>query len=187
MVNITQRLLFLFISLPSWCSGFVVTSPRRIGARRVLRVFSAPHRSSASLEAIWERALCLQRAGDSAKAIEEYELLVAAAEASGAPPASLSEAHINMGQLKARLGDRQGARDHIHTALETRSLATAHINLALLELADGEEAGCMSTDALNAAIKHCKRALSAEESNEESLEMARKILADAQRALGKGV
>ena len=94
-----------------------------------------------------------QRAGAMQEAMAEYELLISAATSSGAPPESLAEVYTNLGQLKAKSGDRSRARELFKLALDTRSLATAHTNLALLDLAEGGSSpGMVSVPALRSGI-----------------------------------
>ena len=70
----------------------------------------------------------------------EYELFLASAEDVGAPPESVAEVHVNMGQIAVRQKDPAGARGHFNEALERRELSVASVNLALLTLSEGQAA-----------------------------------------------
>ena len=179
--------LYTLLLLASFSSALVlhpwVHNSRR-GSLVRLKSEAFSSLSSSSLQNIWERALMQQRAGAMQEAMAEYELLISAATSSGAPPESLAEVYTNLGQLKAKSGDRSRARELFKLALDTRSLATAHTNLALLDLAEGGSSpGMVSVPALRSAKEHCERALVAEEKDDRSISMETKILEDCRRAL----
>ena len=81
-----------------------------------------------------------------------------------------------MGILYAQHRDRSAARKSFERALEYRPLAAAHVNLALLCLAEGSAAaaaeglqGSMPVSAVHAAKEHC---LSAIELNNDEMSVA---------------
>jgi len=75
-------------------------------------------------------------------------------------------------------------------ALSHRSLATAHVNLALLSLAEGDSSGplgerTVAVSTLHEAKLHCENALASSDCGEvgETWAMATKILSDVQKTL----
>ena len=164
-------------------NGATWVSPREM---RNLRTYSSCDggENSMSLTGIWERALLQQRAGNTVSAMREYNLFLAAAAECNVPAASLAEVHVNMGQLMCRMGDSASAREHFISACEHRSLATAHVNLVLLTLADGSNdklPGKIEHTVLNEAKKHAEAALVADERDDRSVEVALKIIKDISR------
>jgi tetratricopeptide (TPR) repeat protein len=147
--------------------------------------------SSFSLSKIFNTALALHQSGDHHEAVVQYELFLEAAKSVGAPDESLAEVHCNLGQIKARKGDRFGAKESFMEALRHRSLATAHVNLALLLLAEGETqiSGSKKSvliSVLEDARDHCEAAIaSVDGTSERTVETAKRIVADISRALTK--
>eukprot|EP00614_Pseudopedinella_elastica_P008321 CAMPEP_0172588864 /NCGR_PEP_ID=MMETSP1068-20121228/7705_1 /TAXON_ID=35684 /ORGANISM="Pseudopedinella elastica, Strain CCMP716" /LENGTH=154 /DNA_ID=CAMNT_0013384321 /DNA_START=141 /DNA_END=605 /DNA_ORIENTATION=- len=138
--------------------------------------------------AIWNSALVKQRAGQYAEAEADYNIFLASAEQIDAPPGSVAEVHVNLGQIRARQADRAGARAHFLEALRFRNLGSAHVNLALLALAEGQAApGRMDARALEEALWHCEAALQAGDSGGGQVKsIAEKIMGDALKSFPEG-
>jgi tetratricopeptide (TPR) repeat protein len=139
---------------------------------------------------LFNSALMFQRAGIHEDAARDYELFLSVAKEVGAPEEAVAEVHVNLGQCKARLGDRKAAKHHFMEALEKRDLATARVNLALLILADGqsrEVPGTVLVSSLQEAIDQCNSALKVVDKNDErTRNTAERIIRDAMNALPTG-
>lgn len=113
------------------------------------------------LSARFQRAVVLQRAGDHQSALREYQTFIKAAEQCDVSPEMYAEVHVNIGAVYSKLGDRGEARRNFEIALRYRQLGSAHVNLALLALAEGR----MVRDpregvkALKEAEGHCRKAV----------------------------
>jgi len=136
-----------------------------------------------TLQSTFEAALAHQRAGDSDGALARYELFVQAAEQCDIPPLTYAEVLVNMGTIYAKRRDKERARGFFKRALGLRELGSAHLNLALLELAAGGEArtGQMPIDVLERAEWHCKRAIALRD-EPGSFAVAQRVLQDIQRS-----
>ena len=136
------------------------------------------------LSSRFQRAVVLQRAGDHISALKEYETFIKAAESCDVSPELYAEVHVNMGAIYTKLKDRNEARDNFQKALRYRELGSAHVNLALLALADGQ----MSRDpsdgikALKEARMHCLQALEIDD-DVHSMNGARRLLKDVENML----
>ncbi len=138
------------------------------------------------LSARFQRAVVLQRAGDHTSALKEYETFVKAAEQCEISPSTYAEVRVNMGAIYAKLRRREEARESFEIALKYRDIGSAHVNLALLILAEGQQ----STDprvgirALNEAKEHCETAV---ELNDDvhSVNGATRLLGDIEKMLSQ--
>uniref|UniRef100_A0A7S3QIZ4 MalT-like TPR region domain-containing protein n=1 Tax=Chaetoceros debilis TaxID=122233 RepID=A0A7S3QIZ4_9STRA len=113
------------------------------------------------LSSKFQRAVVLQRAGDYSSALEEYETFVKAAKSCDVSPEKYAEVHVNMGAVYMRLGKRKEAKINFEVALKYRKIGNAHVNLALLTLAEGQKS-VNPTDGINAlkeAEDHCRIAV----------------------------
>jgi tetratricopeptide (TPR) repeat protein len=143
---------------------------------------------SSSLLTQFHLGVARQRAGDTNGALEAYDVFVRAAEEHGAPPHTFSEVLVNMGILYVQRRDRSAARKSFERALECRPLSAAHVNLALLCLAEGSAAAAaeglqssMPVSAVLAAKEHCLKAI-ALNNDERSVATAERLLQEmAQR------
>jgi tetratricopeptide (TPR) repeat protein len=90
------------------------------------------------LSSRFQRAVVLQRAGDHRSALTEYQTFIKAAESCDVSPELYAEVHVNMGAIYTKLKDRNKAKQNFQKALFHRQLGSAHVNLALLALADGQ-------------------------------------------------
>ena len=107
------------------------------------------------LDRIFRRGVALQRAGDGAGCLREYERFLKAAEHHGADPSLYAEVHANVGAMHAaeavrkntgptavgrRAELRRKARGSLSEAVRCRpGLGPAWVNLALLTLSEGRE------------------------------------------------
>jgi len=113
------------------------------------------------LSSRFQRAVVLQRAGDHESALREYQLFVKAAEQCDVSPDLYAEVRVNMGAVFMKIKDRYEAKRNFELALQLRDMGSAHVNLALLALAEGQ----MSNDprdgvrALKEAEGHCRKAV----------------------------
>ena len=115
------------------------------------------------LDRIFRRGVALQRAGDGAGCLREYERFLKAAEHHGADPSLYAEVHANVGAMHAaeavrkntgptavgrRAELRRKARDSLSEAVRYRpGLGSAWVNLALLTLSEGRETATTTTTA----------------------------------------
>jgi len=136
------------------------------------------------LSSKFQRAVVLQRAGDHLSALKEYQIFVKAAEQCDVSPEMYAEVHVNMGAIYTKLKDRIEARNNFETALKYREMGSAHVNLALLALAEGQ----VSTDprdgmdALKEAEGHCRKAVELDD-DVHSVNGATRLLGDIEKML----
>jgi tetratricopeptide (TPR) repeat protein len=142
---------------------------------------------SSSLSAQFRLGVTKHRAGDADGALEAYEVFISAAEEHGTTSHTFAEVLVNMGALHAQRRDRSAARASFERALECRPLSSAHVNLALLSLAEGSAAasadgmqGTMPVNAVRAAKEHCRSAIELGD-DERSVAMAERLLGDMAR------
>lgn len=140
-----------------------------------------------TLQSTFETALAYQRAGDPDGALARYELFVQAAEQVEIPPLTYAEVLVNMGAIYAKRRDTERAREFFERALRLRELSSAHLNLALLELAAGSarREGQMPVEALVSAERHCRRAIALGD-DPSSFAMAQRVLRDIERSKAGG-
>ena len=170
---------------------------RLVESRRVIAAYlqaddqggmeTGTYAESSSLLGQFRLGLTKQRAGDADGALDAYEVFVNAAQEYGAPPHTFAEVLVNMGILHAQRRHHMAARASFERALECRPLASAHVNLALLCLAEGSAAakaegllGSMPVNALHAAKEHCWSAIELND-DERSVETAERLLGDMAR------
>jgi len=159
-------------------------APQRGRAQRADIRLSAPEPDlGSSLQSTFDTALALQRAGDPAGALARYELFVQAAEQCDVPPVTYAEVLVNMGTIYARRQEAVPARDLFERALRSRDIGSAHLNLALLDLAAGAEpiSGHMRIDVLERAEKHCRRTIELRD-DPNSFAVAQRVLRDIERS-----
>jgi len=136
------------------------------------------------LSSRFQRAVVLQRAGDHRSALTEYQTFIKAAESCDVSPELYAEVHVNMGAIYTKLKERNKAKQNFQKALFHRQLGSAHVNLALLALADGQ----MSRDprdgisALREARMHCLKALEIDD-DAHSTNGATRLLKDVENML----
>eukprot|EP00622_Pseudochattonella_farcimen_P007316 FR743276.1.p1 GENE.FR743276.1~~FR743276.1.p1 ORF type:complete len:235 (+),score=19.47 FR743276.1:46-705(+) len=148
---------------------------------------------SETLTALFNKGLTKQRSGDHVGAQTDYELFLASADEVGVPEGTVAEVHVNLGQIRVRAGDLDGAKGHFRKALESREVSAARVNLALLAMMEGQrkartvekQSGMIELECLETAIRESEKALEANDGDQRSSAMAAKILADAQRALNE--
>ena len=140
-----------------------------------------------SLLAQFNLGLTRQRAGDADGALEAYSVFIAGAEDSGAPPYTFAEAHANVGIIQAQQRDHAAARASFERALSYRPLGSAHVNLALVCLAEGAAAaaedgrsGSIPVDMVKEATEHCRAALALDD-DPNSVATAERLLGDMMR------
>jgi tetratricopeptide (TPR) repeat protein len=173
-VAVTAIALMPIISRPA----ALVASPRA-----VIRACTLEPDLGSSLQSTFEMALAHQRAGDPDGALARYELFVQAAEQVAIPPLTYAEVLVNMGTIYAKRRNSARAREFFERALRLRELSSAHLNLALLELAAGSESrkGQMPVEALVNAERHCQRAIFLGD-DPSSFAMAQQVLHDIERS-----
>lgn len=171
----------------SWAGPGTPSSHRRQQQHAALRVRlcgNGPEGLGSSLKSTFEAGLTLQRAGDERGALGKYELFVQAAEQCDVPPLTYAEVLVNMGTIFARRRDRARAQEFFAQALRSREIGSAHLNLALVELADAAEAsrasGRMPQEALDKAAAHCRRAIELRD-DPNSIGRAQSVLCDIER------
>lgn len=136
------------------------------------------------LSARFKRAVVLQRAGEHMSALKEYEIFVQAAEQCEVSPKTYAEVLVNIGAIYTKLKQKDEARKHFETALNHREIGSAHVNLALLTLSEGQ----LSSDptvilkALNDAKEHCKKAIDLDD-DIHSVNGATRLLGDIKKML----
>eukprot|EP00322_Chrysochromulina_rotalis_P019878 CAMPEP_0115839370 /NCGR_PEP_ID=MMETSP0287-20121206/6218_1 /TAXON_ID=412157 /ORGANISM="Chrysochromulina rotalis, Strain UIO044" /LENGTH=197 /DNA_ID=CAMNT_0003292943 /DNA_START=17 /DNA_END=610 /DNA_ORIENTATION=- len=140
-----------------------------------------------SLLAQFQLGLAQQRADDTDGALETYDIFISAAEEHGASPHTFSEVLVNRGIIFAHRQDNAEARASFERALENRPLGSAHVNLALLCLAEGAanaasqgQSGSMPVSAVQAATDHCRSALELND-DARSVATAERLLGDMAR------
>jgi len=164
---------WVLLALAGTADAYAMTIPQSASGRCqicVSRPRSAAVRlqetESTSLLTHFNLGLARQRAGDAEGALEAYQFFVDVASSNGAPAHTFAEVLVNMGVLRAQQRDRVAARASFEQALELRPMAAAHVNLALICLADGastakEEgvSGSMPVSAVLNAKEHCRAAI----------------------------
>mmetsp|Transcript_33619 Transcript_33619/g.108631 ORF Transcript_33619/g.108631 Transcript_33619/m.108631 type:complete len:186 (+) Transcript_33619:15-572(+) len=155
--------------------------------RALIRACTLEPDLGSTLQSTFERALAHQRASDLDGALARYELFVQAAEQVDIPPLTYAEVLVNMGAIYAKRQDSARARDFFERALRLRDLSSAHVNLALLELAAGSESrkGQMPVEALVNAERHCRRAIALGD-DPSSFATAQRVLQDIERSKAGG-
>lgn len=131
------------------------------------------------LSARFQRAVVLQRAGDHMGALKEYETFIKAAESCDVDQEAFAEVHVNVGAINFKLKNMAEAKRNFQKALSFREMGSAHINLALLALAEGKASIDPSDgiDALKTAQIHCQRVLQLND-DKAAVPMAEKLLRD---------
>ena len=110
-------------------------------------------RDTLSLRAQFEKALTLQRCGDTDAALEEYETFVSAAQQFEIAPAMYADVLSNMGALHLRRGERADARRYFEDSLRQRETSSTLVNLAILLFAEPNLVSLLE------AAKRCRAAL----------------------------
>jgi tetratricopeptide (TPR) repeat protein len=136
------------------------------------------------LNALFQRAVVLQRAGYQQEALDQYQLFIKAATQCDVDPRSYAEVHVNIGGIYTKFGDREQAKREFETALRYRSIGTAHVNLALLSLQEGSRTMDPTTglNALNTAKKHCQEAIALNDDRQSGI-TATRLLGDIDNML----
>lgn len=131
------------------------------------------------LSARFQRAVVLQRAGDHMGALKEYETFIKAAESCDVDQEAFAEVHVNVGAVNFKLKNMAEAKRNFQKALKFREMGSAHINLALLALAEGKASidPLDGIDALKTAQIHCQRVLQLND-DKAAVRMAEKLLRD---------
>lgn len=138
------------------------------------------------LSVMFQRAVVWQRAGQYEEALNEYKLILQAAQQCQVAPAQYAEVHVNLGALYLRLKDATQAKVHFETALEHRpDLGTAHVNVAVLNLQELSTVQNKMTgiELLDKAQWHCQQvlALSEEEKGQQEHTVATRLLRDIEK------
>lgn len=138
------------------------------------------------LSSKFQRAVVLQRAGDYSSALEEYETFVKAAKSCNVSPEKYAEVHVNMGAVYMKLGKRKEAKTNFEVALMYRQIGNAHVNLALLTLAEGQKSvdPADGMKALKEAEEHCRIAVDLNEDS-YSFQRASTLLVDIEKMLAQ--
>eukprot|EP00536_Pseudo-nitzschia_multiseries_P002849 jgi/Psemu1/184473/e_gw1.39.87.1 len=94
------------------------------------------------LSVIFQRGLVLQRSGDYNGALKEYKFFIKAAEGCGVSPEMFAEVHVNIGAVYFKeIENEDLAKHHFELAIQYRPIGTAYVNLALIALRKGSQAG----------------------------------------------
>lgn len=144
----------------------------------------------------FQRAVVLQRAGEYTDALQEYQMFVKAAESCNVSPELYAEVHVNMGAIFMKWKNWSEARTNFEKALNYRedNMASAHVNLALLILAEGRQQAAMSSSSLSQASSqkemndisrqclkqawgHCEQALSSVKQDDDMVHSATRMTA----------
>ncbi|KAJ1455204.1 hypothetical protein M885DRAFT_617359 [Pelagophyceae sp. CCMP2097] len=128
-----------------------------------------------SLQAQFERALVLQRCGDVDGALEEYDTFIAAAKQLNVSQKDYAEVLTNKGALHVKKGERKTARQCFEDALAGRNVGSAHVNLALLDIADRD---------VESARRRCLVAVELRD-DPRTVATAQKLLADIAARTGR--
>ncbi len=140
--------------------------------------------SATTLRGLFEEAVVLQRASMPDKALEAYDSFLQAAHSCGLADTHVAEAYVNQGTIHARRGQRARARALFERALQQRSIGSAHLNLALILLAEHTEAtraGDTTTTLVPEAAEHCRRAVALRD-DEFTFAKAQQVLLDIERS-----
>ena len=141
------------------------------------------------LSVIFQRGLVLQRSGDHEGALKEYKFFIKAAERCGVSPEMFAEVHVNIGAVYFKnLRDENLAKEHFELAIGYRPVGTAYVNLALIALRKGSNAGtsdpATGRKCLEEARSNLKKAIELDDS-EQSTTMALKLLQDVEAIMGQ--
>jgi tetratricopeptide (TPR) repeat protein len=136
------------------------------------------------LSARFQRAVVLQRSGDHLSALKEYQTFVKAAEQCELSPSTYAEVHGNIGAIYTKLRQIDEAKKHFKIALSYREIGSAHVNLALLTLSEGQTSSDPSDGikALKTAREHCRKAADLND-DVNSVNTAKKLLRDIETML----
>jgi tetratricopeptide (TPR) repeat protein len=94
------------------------------------------------LSLIFQRGVVLQRSGDHEGALKEYKFFIKAAEGCGVSPNMFAEVHVNIGAVYFKdILNEELAKHHFELAIGYRPIGTAYVNLALIALRNGSNAG----------------------------------------------
>lgn len=91
------------------------------------------------LSVIFQRAVVLQRSGESDEALKDYDLFIKAAKQCDVSPEMYAEVHVNIGAVYFKENNTVLARHHFEQALKHRQVGTAYVNLALIALKEGSK------------------------------------------------
>ena len=131
------------------------------------------------LSSRFQRAVVLQRSGDHLSALKEYQTFVKAAEQCELSPSTYAEVHGNIGAIYTKLRQIDEAKKHFKIALSYREIGSAHVNLALLALSEGQTSSDPNDgiQALKTAREHCRKAADLND-DVNSVNTANKLLGD---------
>lgn len=138
------------------------------------------------LSSRFQRAVVLQRAGDYLGALGEYETFIKVAKSCYVNSEAYAEVHVNMGAIYVRMKKFNQAKSNFLAALSYRDMSSAHINLALLALSEGQKSS-NSIDgikALETARMHCQRAIEIDDDN-NATQLAKKLMSDFEEMMQK--
>jgi len=168
----------------------VILSPSPPFCQRIHALFSTQRpmelENEQSLATVFERALILQRAGNTQEALEQYQLFCKAAAQCKVDPSQYAEVHVNMGAIHLRQNQPDLARDHFGEALQHRQLGTAHVNLAVLNLRQATSVATLREEGLKclqSAKHHCQKAVALKD-DPRSVDTAKRLLMDIDKMLG---
>ena len=136
------------------------------------------------LSVIFQRGVVLQRSGDHEGALKEYKFFIKAAEGCGVSPKMFAEVHVNIGAVYFKdILNEDLAKHHFELAIGYRPVGTAYVNLALIALRKGSNAG--ATDpatgraCLEEARSNLKKAIELDDT-EQSKTAALRLLEDVE-------
>lgn len=176
------------ITISSNYSSLFSTPPNKNYNERSIR--GTDNNDDEPLSFRFQRAVVLQRAGEYTDALQEYQMFVKAAESCNVSPELYAEVHVNMGAIFMKWKNWSEARTNFEKALnyrEDNNMASAHVNLALLTLAEGRQQAAMSSSSslsqassqkemndisrqcLKQAWGHCKQALSSVNQDDDDM------------------
>jgi len=136
------------------------------------------------LSVIFQRGVVLQRSGDHKGALKEYQFFVKAAEGCGVSPTMFAEVHVNIGAVYFKdIQNEELAKHHFELAIGYRPVGTAYVNLALIALRNGSNAGASDPATgmacLEEARSHLEKAIELDDS-EQSKTAALRLLGDVE-------
>ena len=136
------------------------------------------------LSVIFQRGVVLQRSGDHEGALKEYKFFIKAAEGCGVSPKMFAEVHVNIGAVYFKnIQNEELAKHHFELAIGYRPVGTAYVNLALIALRKGSNAGTSDPAVGRACLEEARSCLEkAIELNdsEQSKTAALKLLEDVE-------
>ena len=140
---------------------------------------------TSSLEAIFLRALMLQRAGDKDGALDNYQIFLAAAKENEAPPDTYAEVLVNIGTIYAMRSDPVRAKQHFEEALQYRDIGSARVNLAVLllqQVSAAAKSGALQRqeELVKEAMMHCQRTVALQD-DPNAVASANRLLADIKK------